>query len=416
MSTVEKSNDLSKSNIVYFYDEMVGNFHYGYGHPMKPHRIRMTHDLVQSYGLLDGLKVVEPKPLTFTDFTKFHTDDYIEFLQSVTRRNQQELGDQMQHFNVGEDCPIFDGLYDFCNIYSAGSVGGANILNHNKASIAINWAGGLHHGKKHEASGFCYVNDCVLAALEFLKYHHRVVYVDIDIHHGDGVEEAFYCSDRGMCVSFHKYGDYFPGTGALADIGEGPGHGYSVNVPLRDGVDDDTFIKLFTQVMTLVKERYQPEAVVLQCGADSLSGDRLGCFNLSLKGHGYAVDYMKKWNVPLLLLGGGGYTLRNVPKCWAHETATVLGTTLEDELPQSKYYEYFGPDYSLTVRTSNMENLNDDRYCNSVVQQITENFRNKVSPVGAQIIPSQSPAPDAVDYVTQSAEPSPDVRMPDKDK
>lgn len=105
----------------------------------------------------------------------------------------------------------------------------------------MNWAGGLHHAKKSEASGFCYVNDIVLAILELLKYHQRVLYIDIDIHHGDGVEEAFYTTDRVMTVSFHKYGEYFPGTGDLRDIGAGRGKYYSLNFPLRDGIDDQCY-------------------------------------------------------------------------------------------------------------------------------------------------------------------------------
>lgn len=117
------------------------------------------------------------------------------------------------------DCPVFDGMYDFCSLYSGGSIDGAMKLNHGLVDIAINWAGGLHHAKKSEASGFCYVNDIVLGILELLKYHARVLYIDIDIHHGDGVEEAFYTTDRVMTVSFHKFGDFFPGTGDLKDDG-----------------------------------------------------------------------------------------------------------------------------------------------------------------------------------------------------
>jgi histone deacetylase 1/2 len=109
-------------------------------------------------------------------------------------------------------------------------VGGAIKLNHGQADIAINWAGGLHHAKKSEASGFCYCNDIVLGILELLKYHPRVVYIDIDIHHGDGVEEAFYTTNRVMTVSFHKYGEYFPGTGDAGDVGADEGKNYAVNL------------------------------------------------------------------------------------------------------------------------------------------------------------------------------------------
>lgn len=108
---------------------------------------------------------------------------------------------QLQRFNVGEDCPVFDGIFEFCQLYTSGSIGGAARLNQGKSDVVINWAGGLHHAKKSEASGFCYVNDCVLAILELLKSHQRVLYIDIDIHHGDGVEEAFYTTNRYKILS-----------------------------------------------------------------------------------------------------------------------------------------------------------------------------------------------------------------------
>lgn len=147
----------------------------------------------------------------------------------------------------------------------------------------------------------------------------RVLYVDIDIHHGDGVEEAFYTTDRVMTVSFHKFGDYFPGTGDVRDVGYDKGKYYSLNVPLDDGIDDESYQFLFKPIMGKVMEVFRPGAVVLQCGADSLSGDRLGCFNLSIKGHAECVKYMRSFNVPLLLVGGGGYTIRNVARCWCYE-------------------------------------------------------------------------------------------------
>ena len=192
---------------------------------------------------------------------------------------------------------------------------GAMKLNHGQVDIAINWSGGLHHAKKSEASGFCYINDIVLAILELLKYHPRVLYIDIDIHHGDGVEEAFYTTDRVMTVSFHKFGDFFPGTGDLKDDGAERGKYYSVNVPLQDGIDDRSYVALFKAVISKVMEVYRPTAIVLQCGADSLTGDRLGCFNLTVKGHGECVRYVKSFGVPLLVVGGGGYNIRNVSRC-----------------------------------------------------------------------------------------------------
>ncbi|KAK4477791.1 hypothetical protein RD792_017053 [Penstemon davidsonii] len=357
-NSLPSGSDGSKRKVCYFYDSEVGNYYYGQGHPMKPHRMRMTHALLTQYGLLDHMHVLKPNPAREKDLCRFHADDYVYFLRRVTPDSQQELLKHLKRFNVGEDCPVFDGLYSFCQTYTGGSIGGAVKLNHGHCDIAINWSGGLHHAKKCEASGFCYVNDIVLAILELLKTHERVLYVDIDIHHGDGVEEAFYITDRVMTVSFHKFGDYFPGTGDIRDIGYGKGKYYALNVPLDDGIDDESYQSLFKPIMSKVMEVYRPGAVVLQCGADSLSGDRLGCFNLSVKGHAECVRFMRSFNVPLLLLGGGGYTIRNVARCWCYETSVALGVEIEDKMPQNEYIDYFGPEYTLHVAPSNMENKN----------------------------------------------------------
>ncbi|CAB4321386.1 unnamed protein product [Prunus armeniaca] len=363
-----------KRKVSYFYDPEVGNYYYGQGHPMKPHRIRMTHALLAHYGLLQHMQVLKPYPARDRDLCRFHADDYVSFLRNITPETQQDQLRQLKRFNVGEDCPVFDGLYSFCQTYAGGSVGGAVKLNHGFCDISINWAGGLHHAKKCEASGFCYVNDIVLAILELLKLHERVLYVDIDIHHGDGVEEAFYTTDRVMTVSFHKFGDYFPGTGDIRDIGYGKGKYYSLNVPLDDGIDDESYHYLFKPIIGKVMEIFRPGAVVLQCGADSLSGDRLGCFNLSIKGHAECVRYMRSFNVPLLLLGGGGYTIRNVARCWCYETGVALGAEIEDKMPQHEYYEYFGPDYTLHVAPSNMENKNSHVLLEEIRSKLLENL------------------------------------------
>ena len=370
-----------------------------------------------------------------------------------------------------------------------------------------------------EASGFCYINDIFLAILELLKYHPRVLYIDIDIHHGDGVEEAFYTTDRVMTASFHKYGDFFPWTGDVRDVGVKNGKYYSVNVPPQEGIDDISYKTIFKPVIEKVMEIYRPTAVVLQCGADSLTGtythtylfiyvklfvvnitvllfdyrlllsssyllnfsvhlffypsiylslhlyiyqfiryaviqsrkivffqilfpilfssilsyhtfsthfsypfffpillgDRLGCFNLSLKGHAECVEYVKSFNLPMLVLGtwvdtlqlflslcpplsltfpnflslslslsltlsfyfylsvflisfispslsltlshsskldGGGYTVRNVARCWAYETSVLLNTPLSNDIPYNDFFEYYAPDFKLYLTPS----------------------------------------------------------------
>lgn len=159
-----------------------------------------------------------------------------------------------------------------------------------------------------------------------LKYYPRVLYLDVDVHHGDGVEEAFYLTDRVMTVSFHQYGDdFFPGTGSIDSVGEGKGKYYSVNVPLKVGIDDDTYQELFKTVMDEVMAKFMPSAVILQLGGDSIAYDVLGRLNLSIRGHGECVKKMMSYGVPLMLLGGGGYTVHNVARLWAYETGLAVG-------------------------------------------------------------------------------------------
>ncbi|PHH67337.1 hypothetical protein CDD81_102 [Ophiocordyceps australis] len=369
-------NTSSPKKVAYFYDSDIGNYAYVTGHPMKPHRIRLAHSLIMQYNLYQKMEIYRAKPATRGEMTQFHTDDYIDFLQKVTPDNMDSYMREQSKYNVGDDCPVFDGLFEFCGISAGGSMEGAARLNRQKCDIAINWAGGLHHAKKCEASGFCYVNDIVLGILELLRFMKRVLYIDIDVHHGDGVEEAFYTTDRVMTVSFHKYGEYFPGTGELRDIGIGQGKHYSVNFPLRDGITDESYKSIFEPVIENVMKYYQPEAVVLQCGGDSLSGDRLGCFNLSMDGHANCVNFVKSFNLPTLVLGGGGYTMRNVSRTWAFETGVLVGQEMDRTLPYNEYYEYYAPDFELNVRSSNMENSNSREYLEKITAAVIDNLRH----------------------------------------
>lgn len=179
----------SRKKVSYYYDFDVGNYYYGQGHPMKPHRIRMTHNLILNYGLYRKMEVYRPHKAISDEMTRFHSDEYVKFIQNIRPDNIVDYNKQMQRcktevtshrslnfsfflsvlVNVGEDCPVFEGLYEFCQISAGGSLAGAVKLNRKQTDIAINWAGGLHHAKKSEASGFCYINDIVLAILELLK-------------------------------------------------------------------------------------------------------------------------------------------------------------------------------------------------------------------------------------------------------
>ncbi|KAH8693768.1 histone deacetylase HosA [Talaromyces proteolyticus] len=363
--------------------------HFGQSHPMKPWRLTLTKQLVLAYGMHHAMDLYLSRAATFEEMADFHKEDYLDFLRQVIPADMEaaEQSDRIASYNFGDDCPIFDGLYNYCSLYAGGTVDAARKLVNNQSDIAINWSGGLHHAKKSEASGFCYVNDIVLGILQLLRHHPRVMYIDIDVHHGDGVEQAFWSSDRVLTVSFHKYDkdNFFPGTGALDSTGPShplnPGAHHSINVPLHDGIEDDDYLQLFKDVIGACVETYQPGAIVLQCGADSLGCDRLGCFNLNVTGHGACVSYTKTFGIPLLVVGGGGYTPRNVSRAWAHETSILIDAVdkIDPNIPDTvAFRNHFGPDYSLFPKLSEMrkiENKNSKPYLANVVSAIREQLR-----------------------------------------
>lgn len=369
---------MTKTRVSYFYHPEVGHFYYGPSHPMKPHRLKLAHHLILGYDIYKEMDCYRPHPATMGEMTQFHSEEYLQFLSKCSPDNLRAYHTQMQRFNAGEytDCPVFDGVLEFSSLSAGASLDGAVQLAQGQCDVAINWSGGLHHAKKSEASGFCYVNDIVLAILELLKVHARVLYIDIDVHHGDGVEEAFYCTDRVMTLSLHKYGDFFPGTGHSSETGAKEGTGFSVNAPLQSGMCDQTYQDLFQPVFSKIMEVYQPGAIVLQCGADSIAGDRLGPFNLTLKGHAACVEYVKSYNVPTLVLGGGGYTIRNVARLWCYETSVICDKPVPNEIPFNDYYEYYAPDFELHLKKENMENLNTPESLEAIKIDLLQQLQN----------------------------------------
>ncbi|KFD52536.1 hypothetical protein M514_06570 [Trichuris suis] len=365
--------------ISYLYNEGMEAFHYGDMHPMKPRRIVMTHALLYDYDLLRAMDCYTSADASVAQMCSFHSAEYIHFLERTSTWDQNELKKEYQRFNIDGDCPIFDGVFKFCAKYAGASLAAASLLNEDKYDIAINWSGGLHHAKKSMASGFCYVNDIVIATLEMLRRRSRILYIDIDVHHGDGVQEAFYLTDRVMTLSFHMFGDnFFPGTGLPSEKGDGIGLGYALNVPLQSGIDDEMYHSIFKPVVAETVRCYQPECIVLQCGADSLGEDRLGYFNLTIKGHGECVRFVKSLGLPMLVVGGGGYTARNVARCWAYETAVLLERELPDRIPeQNIFFSSYGPSFALCPPLTNVyRNCNSVAYIDCCRRYIFERLRN----------------------------------------
>jgi len=197
-----------------------------------------------------------------------------------------------------------------------------------------------------------------------------------------------------MTVSFHKYtGEFFPGTGKLDDNGHGSGKHFCLNVPLQDGIDDNMYLTIFQTVIEDTVTAFRPTSIVLQCGADSLGCDRLGAFNLSIAAHGECVNFVRKFNVPLLIVGGGGYTIKNVSRCWTYETAVLVGASIPDELPATVYDSFF-EDSQWKLHpplTGKVENQNSP----ASLQRITISIRNKLRFLqGAPSVAMQEIPPD----------------------
>lgn len=269
-------------------------------------------------------------------------------------------------------------MYNFCQLAAGSSLDAADLIITGMSDVVVNWSGGYHHARKTEASGFCYVNDIVMCILELLKIYPRVLYLDLDVHHGDGVEEAFYNTNRVMTVSFHEFEeDFFPGTGALDSTGEGIGKYFAVNVPLKKGITDEPYFELFQKVMDRCMATFRPDVIVVQCGTDSLAKDKLGHFNLSIKGHAKAAQYMLTFGTPAIFLGGGGYTIENVSRCWTYETSKIIGLDIEDKIPENDqfYSMYQNDNYKLHFPIDNRNNDNSKEYLNNILETITENLR-----------------------------------------
>lgn len=349
--------------VSFHYNSRVEDMHFGKTHPMKPWRLTLTKHLVLGHGLQHAMNTYEAVSAGKDEICRFHDPDYVDFLSQVNPKDfhnlsQQprfaratppkhegdavELGPYNLSTSPGADCPVFDGMSTYLFLYTGATLAATRQLTSGEANIAINWSGGLHHAHKAEASGFCYINDIVLSILDMLRVYARVLYIDIDVHHGDGVEEAFQRQPRVMTLSFHRYGPYdetghkfFPGTGDLDDVGlKGTiGEHFALNVPIPSGIDDRGYKYLFEQVTQRAVDNYKPSAIVLQCGADSLGGDRLGQFNINIRQHGECIAFIKRMHLPLLILGGGGYTARNVARAWCHETAILTDNTLPEQIP-----------------------------------------------------------------------------------
>jgi acetoin utilization protein AcuC len=310
-------------------------FDYGPEHPLRMERLGLTWRLIEAYGLhaLPRAKVLTPEPADLAAIARFHARDYLEVLRAAS------AGDwvpEAARYGLGPgDNPIFPGLWEAAQLVAGGSLLAAGLVAEGEAARAFHFAGGLHHALPDRASGFCYVNDAVLAIMRLRDRGWRVAYVDIDAHHGDGVQFAFYGDPAVLTISTHERGDrLFPGTGFVDEMGEGEGVGYAVNLPLQPFTDDEVYLPAFEAVVPPLLAAFAPDVLVLQLGIDSHRTDPLTHLALTVQGFGAAVRRLVAACPRVVALGGGGYDLPNVARAWTLAWALVNEVALPDALPE----------------------------------------------------------------------------------
>jgi acetoin utilization protein AcuC len=321
-------------NTVLIHSDDWARFDYGRQHPLRMERLGLTWRLMQAYGLtrLPGTSVQAPTPASERDIAKFHAPEYLDVLKAANAGTQPPHGGA---FGLGPgDNPVFRGLWEAAQLVAAGSLMAADLVASGQAERVFHFAGGLHHALRERASGFCYVNDAVLAILRLRERGLRVAYVDIDAHHGDGVQYAFYDDPQVLTISTHERGErLFPGTGFVNELGEGDAAGFSVNLPLEAYTDSGVYLPAFEAVVPPLLERFKPDVIVAQLGIDSHRTDPLTHLALDIQGFARAFARILPLAPRVIALGGGGYDLRNVARGWTVAWAVLNGVELPAALP-----------------------------------------------------------------------------------
>ncbi|KAF9291512.1 Histone deacetylase 8 [Mortierella alpina] len=255
--------------------------------------------------------------------------------------------------------------------YVAGStIEAATLLAEDAFDIVMHWDGGRHHAKKDMAAGFCIVNDIVLGVMELQKSFEKIMYIDLDVHHGDGVENAFQFTDKVLTVSLHHYAEgFYPGTGS--GVASSARTKAVVNIPLKSGLSGTTLLRIFEEMIEPLYTSYNPGAIVVQCGVDGMAGDPLGKWNLSTHDYGDCIKRILAWEKPLLVLGGGGYNTPSASRCYAYLTSVILGREISDDIPEHEYFEDYEPAFTLHVDAGRQADENTAEYI-EVVRKLVD--------------------------------------------
>lgn len=299
---------------------------FGRSHPLNIARHAAVVDLLKMLGWLDASAFRESRPATVEQLVEFHSRAYVRALQYANATGSVDP-DVRERYRVGTfENPVFPGLFERASTTVGGSILSAELAS--RGHVVFHSPGGTHHGRSDRASGFCYFNDPVFAILTFLKAgRRRVLYLDFDAHHGDGVEDAFLDDPRVTTLSIHEAKRWpFSGSASRPDSGV-----YNFAVPR--GLNDTEFEFLVEQAVTPLADRIQPDALVLCCGADCLAGDPLSKMELSNVVLWNAVDGLIARGLPTVVLGGGGYNPWTVARYWVGMWGRISGRTLPDRLP-----------------------------------------------------------------------------------
>lgn len=315
---------------VFIYSPKLEEYHYPADCPFNTSRAGKTRRVLNSMGLLSGSgrSEIPPLPADRIVLKKFHSARYLHALKTASKGR---WGIEALNMGIGTgDCPVFDGLYEYAVLATGATVVGADLIGSNEVDIAFNPSGGFHHAYPERAAGFCYINDVALACIILAEQGRRVLYLDVDVHHGDGVAYAFYDRSDVMTISFHENPrTLFPGTGFEDEIGTGQGKGYCVNVPLPVGTYDEAYMKAFSAIALPLIRAYNPDVIVFELGADALAGDPLAHLYLTNNVYAEIIKHLISFDKPILTTGGGGYNVDNTVRAWALAWSILAGADSE---------------------------------------------------------------------------------------
>ncbi|NIS62141.1 MAG: acetoin utilization protein AcuC [Proteobacteria bacterium] len=318
---------------VFIHSHELAKFEFGPNHPHKPERAIKAYELCRRYGVMDRpwMKTKGPKPIDPRLLKLFHDEEYLSLLREASAG--KVTLDMLSHGIGSEDNPIVAGIYEWSLMTAGATYMGMRFILEGEADVAFNPLGGFHHARRDYAEGFCYINDVAVAITEAIQGGLRVAFVDIDAHHCNGVQDAFYEEDRALVVSLHETGEtLYPGTGRVDEIGIGNGVGYNINIPLAEGTDDEIYVYAFQEIVPPLIRAFQPDFVVAEIGADTLRSDPLTHLMLTNNGYQEVIKAIKGFSRPILALGGGGYDIYRTARCW-----TLAWSILNEVQPQDEF-------------------------------------------------------------------------------